>query len=286
MTEVTDITDAETIGKFAEKIKNGGRHVFFLDIDGTMIKSSSQKEVSRRLAHAISEGQKKGHLFFVNSGRGMGNVPASLLKSADFDGVVSSLGAHIVYQKEIIYRSVIPSDLINIIIEYCIKNNEVLMFEGESFVSGNDGRYLFGASEDFGLGLNNVYTDKSAFFSGIFGKNMLKITIPYIPKKEYSEFLENYFDMMYIYGSYVYSEGALIGNNKGTGIRRVCDFLNIPYENTIAIGDSENDIKMLSAAGISAAMGSANSDIKKSCDIVCDTVGNDGAAKLIEALIF
>lgn len=55
---------------------------------------------------------------------------------------------------------------------------------------------------------------------------------------------------------------------KGNGLKFVCDYLNVPVENSIAAGDAQNDISMLEAAGLSVAMCNGDKDIKAMADIV------------------
>ena len=50
----------------------------------------------------------------------------------------------------------------------------------------------------------------------------------------------------------------------------------MPIERTIAIGDSQNDISMLKAAGLGVAVGNARSDVKAAADYI--TVTNDEGA--------
>ena len=55
---------------------------------------------------------------------------------------------------------------------------------------------------------------------------------------------------------------------KGSGLKFVCNYLNVPVENSIAAGDAQNDISMLEAAGLSVAMCNGDEDIKAMADIV------------------
>lgn len=57
-------------------------------------------------------------------------------------------------------------------------------------------------------------------------------------------------------------------NSKGRALHRLCELLNIPVENAVAVGDYENDIEMISAAGIGAAVDNAQDSVKKAADIV------------------
>lgn len=274
------MTTNEELKIYAKKLAENGKHAFFLDIDGTMVMPLDQNGVSERLKNAISEGQKKGHLFFVNSGRAIGYMAQKLLDSAPFDGVVSGMGSHIIYHTEAIYRSIIPFETIKKIADYCEEHGERIIFEGEPDGREDGGRYSYGDSGFFDV--KYTYTDKEEFLKAIAEKTMIKITVAYVPCEEYSQFLSTIFDMVYIHP--IYAEGALIGHDKGKAIKKTCDLLGIPYENTIAVGDSENDRAMLTSAGISCAMGNAPDSLKEICSIVCDTVENEGCAALIEAL--
>ena len=41
-----------------------------------------------------------------------------------------------------------------------------------------------------------------------------------------------------------YLEYCPLGANKGYGVEFLCDFLGVPIENAVAVGDEENDISM------------------------------------------
>ena len=49
----------------------------------------------------------------------------------------------------------------------------------------------------------------------------------------------------------------------------------------MAIGDSNNDLEMLKAAGKSIAMGNAIPEVKEACDYVTGTCEEDGFAEAI-----
>ena len=49
-----------------------------------------------------------------------------------------------------------------------------------------------------------------------------------------------------------------------------------PIENTIAVGDAENDIPMLEAAGLGVAMKNASEEIKKHADYITELDNNQG----------
>ena len=73
--------------------------------------------------------------------------------------------------------------------------------------------------------------------------------------------------------------------NKGQGIRDICKTLGITQAEVIAFGDAENDIPMLSAAGMGVAMGNATEAVKAAADMVTLTNNEDGIAAALEKLL-
>lgn len=73
--------------------------------------------------------------------------------------------------------------------------------------------------------------------------------------------------------------------NKGQGIRDICNVLGISTEAVIAFGDAENDIPMLTAAGVGVAMGNAGEAVKQAADLVTASNNEDGIAAALEKLI-
>ena len=70
--------------------------------------------------------------------------------------------------------------------------------------------------------------------------------------------------------------------SKGNALCILCEKLGIQLENVLAIGDNENDISMLQAAGISAAMENAEDDVKQAAKFVAGNNEEDGAAHFLE----
>ena len=72
--------------------------------------------------------------------------------------------------------------------------------------------------------------------------------------------------------------------SKSNAIRLLIGKLNIPREETIAMGDNFNDREMIQFAGMGVAMGNAPDEIKAVADYVTDTNNNDGVRKALERL--
>lgn len=75
------------------------------------------------------------------------------------------------------------------------------------------------------------------------------------------------------------------GASKGAGFRHLLESLDIPPENTMAVGDGENDIEMIRIAGIGVAMGNAPAHVKAAADAVVDLSDKDGLAEALERFV-
>ena len=73
--------------------------------------------------------------------------------------------------------------------------------------------------------------------------------------------------------------------NKGVGLRAACAALDVAPEETIAFGDSENDIEMLRAAGVGVAMANADDAVKKAADMITSSNNENGIAVALERLL-
>ena len=80
-------------------------------------------------------------------------------------------------------------------------------------------------------------------------------------------------------------EVTAAGVDKGSALLALADLLGIPHENTLAVGDSENDRAMLEKAGIAAVMANGMPQIKALGDLVSEAdCDHDGVAELFRKL--
>ena len=69
------------------------------------------------------------------------------------------------------------------------------------------------------------------------------------------------------------------GVNKGEAVKWLCNHLNIKKENTMAIGDSFNDIDMIKNVGFGCATAGANKELKNIANYICEKEFTEGAVK-------
>ena len=89
-----------------------------------------------------------------------------------------------------------------------------------------------------------------------------------------------------VYSSNRYLEFNAPGINKGEGLLELARMLGVPPEETMAIGDSSNDISMIRAAGLGVAVANATGETKAAADYVCrDDNDAGGVAEAIERFV-
>lgn len=108
--------------------------------------------------------------------------------------------------------------------------------------------------------------------------------------KKYKSFIEQKFNLCVVDSSREDKEElwfSIISNkaSKGSALQKLAKYLNVPMENTIAIGNDKNDISMFEVAGLSVAVSNAENDIKEKVNYVTLSNDEDGVAVFLETLI-
>ncbi len=70
--------------------------------------------------------------------------------------------------------------------------------------------------------------------------------------------------------------------DKSIGFIDACRYYHIPWQNTIAIGDGHNDIKLLQSAKTAVAMGNANPELIPYANYVTDRFDKQGVLKFLK----
>ena len=75
------------------------------------------------------------------------------------------------------------------------------------------------------------------------------------------------------------------GADKGTALLWLAEYLNIQREEVMALGDGENDLSMIRAAGIGVAMGNAEEHVKAAADYITATNDEAGVAAAVHKFV-
>ena len=73
--------------------------------------------------------------------------------------------------------------------------------------------------------------------------------------------------------------------SKAHALQALLDEWQMPSQQVMAFGDSENDLGMIQMAGIGVAMANGMEEVKQAADLLAESNEEDGVAKIIEQLI-
>ncbi len=259
----------------------------FLDIDGTLVGYDSKIPESALLA--LTKAQKNGHKVIIASGRSASMIYPSLLEAIDFDGIIASGGACIMRDGNIIFRSIIQGDDLDSIISYFKKENIYFIVQATDAIYGEQSFLDVVIPSMINDGLSEELVKKT--FMGVkivddvrSVKGIEKLSFylsPNSPDKISEDNGGRYYVVDFSVGSVkegalYFGEMTLAGVNKATAIERYMAYVGASVEDTIAIGDSGNDLEMINFAHIGVAMGNATEPIKAAADFTTTAVDDDG----------
>ena len=270
------------------------RKLIFLDIDGTLTEPGKNTPPDSAV-EAVARARANGHRVVLASGRSRGML--SPLLRYGFDGFVGSAGGYIEYGGEVVYD--------------CPMTPE----QQELAMAALAGSGLFRTAE----GKEHSYTDESfkeflrqsAAESGnselLRWREQIENELGILPMADYrgepiykigfvARDEEALWEPMRVLGgSFDFCiqgadqlgaiNGELINKafNKGLAVVRLCEYLGMAVRDTIAFGDSMNDLEMLQTAGLGVCMGGGSEELKKMADEVCLPVLEDGLYKCFQS---
>lgn len=230
--------------------------IVFLDVDGTIVTDVAEGEgkfIPESTKQAVKKAREKGNLCFINSGRPYGNVEKYIL-SIGFDGVVSGCGTNIHIGDEDIFHAPVDKNVANLCYRLCEEYNITAFFEGRDKTYYIENGYKVKWLDEFVGEITKqgsvVYYEADDEF--IFDK----FCAFHAQDNDITGFLEQmeeYFSIIIRDDTFV--ELVPKGCSKGNGIKQVCDYYNLPIEQSYAIGDSVNDLEMFAATPNSIGMG-------------------------------
>ena len=264
--------------------------ILFTDIDGTLLKHDrSMSEVTK---HAIDCLLEKNNVFVLASGRSI-NSMESVAKRLQFHRkncyAICYNGAQVLdlYSGERRFSLSIPT----LYVDYVVRKAReygftILMYEDEGVVAETTSeiiknRYI---SQNIGFRISDLTKDPNT--------NRLKIVIADPGKhdnlelfrenvsREIGNILDLYFSSM------DYLEVVLKGVNKGKALNEICNFLEFSKDDSISVGDEENDIPMIIEAKVGCAVANATEEVKKVADFITENdCDHDGIVEVIEKFI-
>ncbi len=89
------------------------------------------------------------------------------------------------------------------------------------------------------------------------------------------------------YSSNLFMEFNKKGVSKGKALEKLANRLSIDLKDTIAVGDSFNDLSMIQMAGLGIGVKNTNEEMKKYCDIILNSTNDENPlSEVLERFVF
>lgn len=279
----------EALQELMEKEKN--RKIFFTDLDGTLLNDA--KELSDGNRAALQELLEKGHVISISTGRAL----PSAIKQAKRLGlmkkncyIICFNGGQIydVSRKELIYQQSLSRELVRGLFDEASSFGiNVQTYTDTHVITEKDNESLHKYVEIQGL----PYKITDDVIAELDHEPAKVLALDYASPEHVTAFREyitqRYGDKVDIYLSHpCLLELVPPGVNKGNAVHFLCSYLGIPLENSVSAGDAENDLTMLEASHVGAAMCNGEPLLKEKADYITQKDNNhDGVAEILRKFI-
>ena len=247
--------------------------IIFFDIDGTLICGGNER-MPESTKEAIRTARANGHICMINTGRTKRLVGEEITGQVEFDGLLLGCGTEIEYRGKRLMHKTFTLEESQTILNAMKKYHVDAVLEGCREDYAPQGEEVFTqAFRDMAEEIAERKYDRYAKAPGNFDKLYACAETPQGMegmKRELSGILD------FIDREHGFHELVPRGYSKATAIRYITDYLKIPMENTVAIGDSNNDLPMLKYAHTSIAMGNSSEEVLETADYITTDVDKDG----------
>ena len=270
-----------------------------LDLDGTLLDNSSR--ISKRNLTAIRSITDKGIHVVISTGRPFEGIPFDQIKGTGINYAITANGSGIyeISTGKCLYENAMDEELVTPILNFLLTRD----IHMDAFIGGKGYTPIQCVETAQKLTVpssikNYIITTRTRLDNILqfIHENQLKVqkmTLNFYPaadgtlidRETVRKFLVSNPSITTVCGGYNNLEFTRADANKGVGLRKLAEILGVNPDATMAIGDTENDLAIIEAAGIGVAMGNATDAVKARADYVTTTNTKDGVAAAIEHFI-
>ena len=250
------------------------RKAIFFDIDGTLC--DEENRIPESVYRAVAAMKEAGHAVLLCSGRSRGYIYDDALMQMDFDGIVSSAGAMVELNGRTLYCRLAPQEALVRAVETARR------FHYGPILEGN--RCLYMERDDFSPSayIDKLYRelkDRLKPLDKTYGAWEEVPKLSMIAREETCP--QQIIDLLKDDWDFIVHTPAILelvppGTDKGTGLTRALDALGLTRGDSVAFGDSMNDLAMFNAAGLKIAMGNSSPALMDLADHVTTALHDDG----------
>ena len=253
--------------------------VIFFDIDGTLVDEKTQ-QLPQSACDAVCALVERGHIPVVNTGRPYSHLDPRI-RALPFAGWICAGGQEILLQGKWLKKEAIPEQWLPEVIRQVREHGLQVVYEADGGFYLDETHPYVHPEIEFQCSLmrrNGCYTRNLG--DGIEHPFVKFCTFdaPGGRRMEFTAAVEDRFVCIQRRGMI---ELLVKGNSKAAGLQRVLQELGCPVEDTMALGDSANDLPMFAAVGVSVCMGGGAPEAKAAATYVTDEVLDNGLANAL-----
>lgn len=264
------------------------KHLIALDLDGTLL--TDDKRISAKTKTVIQSAREEGHIVMIATGRPFRSSEMYYRELELDTPIVNFNGAFIHHPNNDewgIYHTPLDFGVTKEIIEALDSfsfHNIIAEIRDDVYLHYHDEKLI----EIFQLGKPNVTSgDLRRFLPDAPTSMLIHTDEEHLPKirEHLSSVHAEVVDHRSWTAPWHVIEIIKSGMNKAIGLKRACDYYQIPQERVVAFGDEDNDLEMLEFAGKGVAMGNGIDHVKAIANDVTLTNEEDGVAKYLNEFL-
>ncbi len=252
------------------------------DMDGSLL--DDKKRIPSEFYKILPRLKQKGASFVVASGRSYCTLKENFSSVSEQIDYICDNGAYVVHDGDVAIK-LIPRDLLHAFISACdeLKGIQVIL-------CGVHASYHKAYTPEFDYEISNYYVNRR-IVEDLFAveDDIFKVSICDVndPATHTYPFLKERFGSalsLQVSGK-AWMDAVKAGINKGVALEKIQKNLGITPEETMAFGDSYNDVELLGRARYSFVMGNSNADMHQYGNFMAASNNDAGVIRAIEKYV-
>lgn len=258
-----------------------------LDMDDTLL--TDDHCISDTNKEALRKAQELGVYVVLASGRPTPAMTmyAAELNLAEYDSYIIAYNGAVIMRmkdKSILFEQSLTKDEIHRLYDFSVSHKvDIITYIDGKIVSESESPYIDIEKKITGMPFDKVASFKAAVTASaikcilleepVYLKQVEKILKAEMPDKSVATSKPYFLEVTHQ------------GIDKAESLKRLAAQLNIKQEEIIAVGNAENDLSMVTYAGLGVWVDNVNPELRDKADVIVASNNNHGVAEVVERFL-